>query len=314
MACGPCTFLFASGKVRVQCSCRHGVFNIQSNTAIQGDGKGDGECQECAHPLSLHEDINSSALTHTTITSPSKVDAEDDFKAGIKYKPPLPLVKTSGKNWIFQPHPELYETLATNVLENYAHYKKNNIDETYIPTYFYLGGAGTGKSRHASEFATSVQKAITNHTQHPLYHDLAQRLEKPFVFHVSFENGTPLTVEERSNPWNAIGVRMLHQLLDKPIDYIRSRYVAEPSAVFRLVAAAENVDLYDDLTGILVVDGIQKVLAGNDDGKNKSSTFYGLLSQIGSLSLMSRRPSETKGRMDAPFIITCVTATYFGPI
>ena len=76
------------------------------------------------------------------------------------------------------------------------------------------------------------------------------------MFHVSFENETPLTVEERSDPWNAVGVRMLHQLLGKPIDYIRSRYVAGPATVFRLVAAAENVDLYDDFTGILVVDGL----------------------------------------------------------
>ena len=30
--------------------------------------------------------------------------------------------------------------------------------------------------------------------------------------------------------------------------------------MFRLVAAAEKVDLYDDFTGILVVDGIQKTV------------------------------------------------------
>ena len=91
------------------------------------------------------------------------------------------------------------------------------------------------------------------------------------MFHVSFENGTPLTSEERSNPWNAVGVRLLHQLLDKPIAYIRNRFVAEPSTVFQLVAAAENVDLYDDLTGILVIDGIQKALTGYDDGRNKDT-------------------------------------------
>jgi hypothetical protein len=56
----------------------------------------------------------------------------------------------------------------------------------------------------------------------PLYHDLMQRLKNPFVFHVSFENGTPLMLEEMSNLWNAIGVRMLHQLLDKAIDYLNS--------------------------------------------------------------------------------------------
>ena len=252
----------------------------------------------------------------TTIASLSKVDAEDAFKTGIKYKTPDSLVGTSGSNWAFQPHPELYETIARNVLEHYARYKSNQIDKTYIPAYFYLGGAGTGKSRHASEFASSVQEAITLHTQHPLYHELAQRLKKIFVFHVSFENRTPLTVKEMSDPWNAIGIRMLQQLLRKPIDHIRNRYVADAAAIFRLVAAAEGVDLYDDFTGILVVDGMQKVLTEHDEGRNKNSAFYGLLNQIGGLSLMARGDSETKGGTlrKAPFIMTCVTATCFGPI
>jgi len=62
--------------------------------------------------------------------------------------------------------------------------------------------------------------------------------------------------KEKSNLWNAIGVKMLYWLLGKPISYICSRYVAEPKAVFRLITAAENVDLYKDLTGILVVNRI----------------------------------------------------------
>ena len=62
--------------------------------------------------------------------------------------------------------------------------------------------------------------------------------------------------KEISDPWNAIGVRMLKQLLNEPIEDISDRYLADPSTVFRLVAAAENVDLYNDFTGILVVNGI----------------------------------------------------------
>ncbi|KAN0072767.1 hypothetical protein V8E54_008881 [Elaphomyces granulatus] len=45
------------------------------------------------------------------------------------------------------------------------------------------------------------------------------KLRNLYVFNISFENGTPITEEEMENPWNAIGIRMLHQLLDKPIDY-----------------------------------------------------------------------------------------------
>jgi hypothetical protein len=119
--------------------------------------------------------------------------------------------------------------------------------------------------------------------------------------------------EEMSNLWNAIGTRMLHQLLGRPIDDIRDRYVADPAAIFRLVAAAENVDLYDDFTGILVVDGIQKAFTGHDDGRNKNSAVYRLLGQISGLGLMSRSPSEAKALRKAPFIMTCITGTCFGP-
>jgi len=85
-----------------------------------------------------------------------------------------------------------------------------------------------------------------------------------------------LTHEERSNSWNAIGVRMLHQLPGKPIDHIRNRYVA----IFRLVAAAENVDLYDNFTGISVVDGIQKYLQSAMTGGIKTVAFMNYLAKL----------------------------------
>lgn len=262
--------------------------------------------------------------------SPRK--AEDAFKAGIRYKRPRSLVKSSGKNWVFQPHPDLYKTLAPNVLEHYTQYKNDNVDKTYAPIYFYLGGAGTGKSRHGSEFASSVQEAIRlhaelhaelhtddSHCDHcnrcDIYNELSQRLKKAFVFHVSFENGTSLIHEEKSKPWNAVGARMLAQLLDQDVDDVREQYIANPKDIFRLVATAEKVDLCNDFTGILVVDGIQKTSMCDGEGKDKQSVFYSFLSQIGDLSLMSRCPSGTEegGMRQTPFIMTCVTATFFGP-
>jgi hypothetical protein len=225
-------------------------------------------------------------------------------------------VGTSGKDWVFQPHRNLYKMLARNVLEHYDSYKQNQVDKTYVPAYFYLGGAGTGKSRHASEFAHSVQEAIELDTKHPFYHDLTQRLKNPFVFHVSFENGTSLTAEEMDDPWNAIGIRMLQQLLRKPLRHVRKQFLADPADIFQLVAAAANVDLYEDFTGILVVDGVQNILKTYNDGREKQSAFYVLLNQIGGLGMMSRHPSETEdgALRAAPFIMTCVTATYFGPV
>jgi hypothetical protein len=121
--------------------------------------------------------------------------------------------------------------------------------------------------------------------------------------------------EEKNKPWNAVGARMLAQLLDQDVDDVREQYIANPKDIFRLVAAAEKVDLCNDFTGILVVDGIQKASMCDGEGKDKQSVFYSFLSQIGDLSLMSRCPSGTEegGMRQTPFIMTCVTATYFGP-
>src|SRR5438132_7633044 len=90
----------------------------------------------------------------------SKELVQDASKAGIKYMPLRPLGDTSGKDWVFQPHPKLYKILSTNVFQHYTSYKNNNIDKTYILRYFCVGGSGTGKSRCAAEFASSIQEAI----------------------------------------------------------------------------------------------------------------------------------------------------------
>jgi hypothetical protein len=262
------------------------------------------------------------------LTGPRRV--KDAYEGGILYKRPRPLVKSSGRNWVFQPAPDLYERLASNVLEHYTQYKMGNIDKIYAPIYFYLGGAGTGKSRHGSEFASSVKEAIRLdhaklHTDNDgckhcdlcdlcdFYNELLQRLENAFVFHVSFENGTSLTPEEMSNPMNAVGIRMLHQLLGGDIEDIRSEYVATPRNVFQLVAEAKNVSLDNDFTGILVIDGIHNANKWDSERQDKKSVFYSFLSQIGDLSLMLQDSPEEGITEQSPFIMTCVTATYFGP-
>jgi hypothetical protein len=222
------------------------------------------------------------------LTGPRRV--KDVFEAGIEYKRPRSLVKSSGRNWVFQPSPDLYERLASNVLEHYTQYKMGNIDKIYAPIYFYLGGAGTGKSRHGSEFASSVKEAIRLHAKFhtdndrckhcglcDLYNELLQRLENAFVFHVSFENGTSLTPEEISNPMNAVGIRMLHQLLGGDIEDIRSEYVATPRNIFQLVAAAKNVDLDNDFTGILIIDGIHNANKWDSERMDKKMCLLFIL-------------------------------------
>jgi hypothetical protein len=126
---------------------------------------------------------------------------EEAFKVGIKYKPSSPLLQHSGKGWVFQLHSGLYGILARNIVEYYAHFKSDRVDKTYIPMYFYLG---TGKSRHASEFAHSVETVVALYTERPLHYEVAERLKTPFVFSISFENSTPITDEEMKTPWSAL--------------------------------------------------------------------------------------------------------------
>jgi len=246
------------------------------------------------------------------LTGPRKV--EDAFKNGIPYQPPEALLKTSGIDWEFQPHPKLYDLLGDQTLIHYKMYSLDRADKTYVGTFFYLGGAGTGKSRHGTEFANSVREAIKKHSQYRFYEELTKRLEDACVFHVSFENGTPLLDEERPDPWNAIGIRMLAQLLGQHVSDVREQYVADPRHIFRLVAKAKNQDYFDDFTGILVVDGIQGICKNTDDEQNKASAFYQLLVQISALSLRPQRSSEFGQQRTAPFILTCVTAKCYGPI
>jgi len=53
MASGRCTAVFISGRRKIPCDCPQGIFGIQQGA------HDDPECQDCAHPLSQHEDASS---------------------------------------------------------------------------------------------------------------------------------------------------------------------------------------------------------------------------------------------------------------
>lgn len=57
-----------------------------------------------------------------------------------------------------------------------------------------------------------------------------------------------------------------------------------PSSVISLIAKYQNHDL-NDITVILVVDGMQQLMVHEDDSLNKDSDFYRTLSSIGDLGL-----------------------------
>src|SRR5436190_4122063 len=98
---------------------------------------------------------------------------------GLPYVKPLPLLRTSGADWEYQPDPSLKQMLRMEIKEHYKQFLLGNIDKTYIPTYFFLSGAGTGKSRNASEFyKTAISCLSANEDE-----ELLARIKDAYVFH-----------------------------------------------------------------------------------------------------------------------------------
>jgi hypothetical protein len=201
-----------------------------------------------------------------------------------------------GLEWKYQLDPSLHKIIQKELSDHFAHFLEGKRDKNEVPLYLFLAGAGTGKSRNATEFHNTLIQSS------PVQSDLRRRLNDAVVFHVSFENGTSLRHQERSNPMDAIAHRMLHQLLGGTLDSILTRYIA-PSAVtvFELVAKARGVN-FKDLAGVLIVDGMQYFARRAADGQDKESVFYTALQGIADVA------------MQGALIIPCCTATVAGPI
>ena len=121
-----------------------------------------------------------------------------------------------------------------------------------MPVYLFLFGAGTGKSRNAAEFHKTAVDCLGDEDE------LRVKLRNAWVFHTSFENGISLKLSE-SDPFTAIGTRMLYQLLpEKALDQIDYK-PPDPLAVLRQVAKGEKKKL-EDTTVILIVDGMGSLM------------------------------------------------------
>ncbi|CAG8472747.1 13632_t:CDS:1, partial [Gigaspora rosea] len=182
------------------------------------------------------------------------------------------------------------------------YWKNGQIDKTYIPLYFLLSGAGTGKSRTANE----LPRLAKEYAEDIGDADLKKALEKPFVFNVSFENGTPLNLTEEKAPTQAIGLRMLHQLLGKTRtawDTIIQQYMASPSDVLNLISMHHKIS-YKDMTVFLVVDGLQTALKNGEDSHSKSSFFNDCMTVLSGIARQS----------GGPFVIACCAATITSPV
>ncbi|CAG8438877.1 10974_t:CDS:2 [Acaulospora colombiana] len=183
----------------------------------------------------------------------------------LKYRDPQPLAKGSGSSWDFQASETLKQILKNAIRDHFKFWKAGQLDKIKIPQYFILAGAGEGKSRTAQE----LPNLLIEYTNDDI--NLQNRLKSAFVFNISFENGTKLTGMEKSNRINAIGNRMLFQLLQQPGEswnVFNNRYDATPEDVLHRIAKNYN-QKFTDLNVIIILDGLQMALDKFDDGNDR---------------------------------------------
>lgn len=186
---------------------------------------------------------------------------------GLPYRPPTPdaLLKSSGHCWDYQASPELTKVLRSSIKEQFRHCESGFLDKLTIPHYLFISGAGTGKSRNAAERHKTALKCFNGTYFKEKDEKLASQLRNPFVFHVSLENGTGLQAFE-DNPWRAIGMRILFQILLQEatssglsLEDVYSKWHAPtPREVIRLLQPGDSSTL-EKRTIFLVVDGFHKI-------------------------------------------------------
>lgn len=118
---------------------------------------------------------------------------------------------------------------------------------------------------------------------------LMDRMKSAYVFHVTFESGTSATgsLLDRDNPDFDVSYRMLYQLAKDKHEKewpqfsweLKNNYSKLPQTigkVIRIPAGLKKIDNVKDMTVILCVDGLQKLV---NDG-TKTCDFYRVLTSI----------------------------------
>ncbi|CAG8485785.1 16152_t:CDS:2 [Funneliformis mosseae] len=173
----------------------------------------------------------------------------------LEFRNPHPLLIGSGSIWDFQASNALRGKLKEAIHDQYKFWKVEQREKTKIPEYFILAGAG--------EVMPTYKIA----------------LKDALVFNLSFENGTKLIRGEEDISSNAIGNRMLFQLLKQTNETwndFKNRYDVTPEDVLRKIAKHRTQEV-KDLNVIIILDDC--------------------ISSLGILSLFG------------PFVVVCCTVT-----
>ncbi|CAG8848715.1 17782_t:CDS:2, partial [Gigaspora margarita] len=118
-----------------------------------------------------------------------KTKIADAFPEGLPYIKPKSLVTSSGLKWQYQLDPHLKTILQEETEKHHYHFCNGENDKINRPTYLFFSGAGTGKSRNASEFHKTLIKCL-NYSKDL---ELKKKIQNAWVFNISLENGTGLS-------------------------------------------------------------------------------------------------------------------------
>ncbi|KAF1782670.1 hypothetical protein GQ600_25718 [Phytophthora cactorum] len=209
----------------------------------------------------------------------------------LEWKVPKRLCTSTGQDWPYQGAAELGTSLADPLVQHYNSWQHGIQDKQTHALFLVLSGPGTGNSRMLDEMKGLLCKAAEQSGEH----ELISSLKKAYEFRVTFENGTSAlgSLLDEKNPELDVSFRILYQLAKerKPwmgfVDQLQGSYPSlrlRIEAVINIVVKLEKIEDVKDMTVILCVDGLQKIV---NDG-TKTCDFYCVLTAICSFLNSSR--------------------------
>ncbi|KAG7376546.1 hypothetical protein PHYPSEUDO_013157 [Phytophthora pseudosyringae] len=199
-------------------------------------------------------DVNDGSLSCSVGGVSAKVQ-QDKLLNSLEWKGPKRLCGSTGQDWPYQGAAELGARLADPLAQHYDAWQKGNQDKQNHALFLVLSGPGTGKSRMLDE----MQGLLCEAAELSDDRELASKMKKAYrmLYQLARER----------NPWMAF----VDQLKDS-CPSLRLRI----ESVIDIVAKLEKIDNVKDMTVILCVDGLQKLVLD----KTKTSDFYRVLTAI----------------------------------